>query len=136
QLKQADAEIGKGLVIPGDERRIELPYLQLALINLWNREGAASASAMRESTLVALGGVGQIVRNHVDTVMRRLTPQEQEICARMFDRLVTAIGTKIAYPTAALAAAEVVGPRVSQTHLDSVLRKLTPQDARILKPVM
>jgi len=137
QLKEADTTMSKGRVTRADEGRVELPYLQLALTKLWTAEHGALATAMRESTLVGqLGGVGRIVRDHVHSVMGHLDAQEQVLCAKMFDRLVTAIGGKIAYPTAALAAPEVVGPGVSQQEVEAVLNKLTPKEARIIKPVV
>jgi formylglycine-generating enzyme required for sulfatase activity len=136
QLKQADTEFSRGRSMPGEERRIELPYLQLALTKLWTAEGGASATAFSESTLVdRLGGVGRIVRDHVNGVMGALSAGEQALCAKMFDRLVTPIGGKIAYPTAGLATAEVVGPNVTEPGVEAVLSKLTPKQARILKPV-
>ena len=137
QLKQADTEFSRGRTMPGEERRIELPYLQLALTKLWTAEGGAAATVLGEATLVGrLGGVGRIVRDHVKGVMGTLTGAEQALCARMFDRLVTPIGGKIAYPIAGLATAEVVGANVSEQAVDDVLNKLTPKEARILKPVM
>jgi Novel STAND NTPase 1/TIR domain len=136
QLKQAETEFNQGRIIPGgEERRIELPYLQLALTKLWAEEGGTAATAMRESTLIKLGGVRRIVRDHVNGVMGRLTAEDQAICAKLFDRLVTAIGSKIAYPTAALAAPDVVGRDVSQQQVEAILNKLTPKEARILKPI-
>ena len=87
---------------------------------------------MREATLIELGGVSRIVRDHVNDVMGTLTAEEQALCARLFDRLVTAIGSKIAFPTAGLAAD--VG--VSEHDVEVVLNKLIPKEARILKPVV
>jgi formylglycine-generating enzyme required for sulfatase activity len=135
QLKQSENETSKGRVSTGEERRVELPYLQLALTKLWAAKG--DVPVMRESMLIdQLGGVDRIVRDHVNSVMASLSPDEQALCAKMFDRLVTALGGKVAYPTAGLAAAEVVGPNVSQEEVEAVLNKLTPKEARILKPVM
>ena len=68
--------------------------------------------------------------------MQHLPIDEQQLCARIFDRLVTGIGSKIAYPTSALAADEVSGPDVDQAMLQHVLQKLTPKESRILRPVM
>ena len=137
QLKQADTAVSTGRATPGKERGVELPYLQLALTKLWAAEGGAAATALREPTLIhRLGGVTRIVRDHVNDVMRNLSTDEQALCARLFDRLVTAIGGKIAYPTAALAAPEVAGPNVSEQTVDAVLNKLTGREQRILKPVM
>ena len=118
---------------------MELPYLQLALIKLWEAEGGAAASILRERTLTdqtKLGGVEQIVRVHVKTVMDHLTIDEQALCAKIFDRLVTSIGSKVAYPTEALASPEVAGRGVGRFALEETLGKLTPKEARVLKPVV
>lgn len=137
QLKQADTTVSTGPATASKQRGVELPYLQLALTKLWAAEGGAAATALREPTLVhRLGGVARIVRDHVNDVMRNLSADEQALCARLFDRLVTAIGGKIAYPTAALAAPEVAGPNVSEQTVNAVLNKLTGREQRILKPVM
>jgi hypothetical protein len=141
QLKEAEAESGSGAdrISNPAATRVELPYLQIALTKLWTAEGGPMARALRTATLTdvsKLGGVRQIVRNHVLSVMERLPIDEQDLCARVFDRLVTGIGSKIAYPTEALATPDIVGHGVSQERLEAVLRKLTPKEARILKPVI
>jgi formylglycine-generating enzyme required for sulfatase activity len=137
ELKRADAASGKIRTRPGEGQRIELPYLQLALAKLWAAEGGATASALREATLIGrLGGVGRIVRDHVNDVMGKLPADQQALCARLFDRLVTPIGGKISYPTAALAAPEVAGRNVSEQTVGAVLNRLTGREQRILKPVM
>ena len=138
QLKEAETGPGTGRITKIDATRIELPYLQIALTKLWAAEGGPTASALRATTLTdvsKLGGVRQIVRNHLMSVIEKLPVDEQDLCARVFDRLVTGIGSKIAYPTEGLAAPDVVGPGVSQARVEAVLRKLTPKEARILKPV-
>ena len=121
-----------------DEQPIELSYLQLALTKLWTAEGGTEATALRETTLtddMKLGGVRRIIRDHVNSVMGGLTAEDQTLCAKLFDRLVTGIGSKIAYPTEGLAAADVAGPDVSQARVEAVLQQLTPKQSRILKPV-
>jgi hypothetical protein len=80
QLKEADGGAGKGRAASAKERRIELPYLQLTLTKLWWAEGGPAASALREETLMGLGGVQRIVRDHVNTVMSRLSDAEQDLC--------------------------------------------------------
>ena len=77
-----------------------------------------------------------MVRDHVNEVMGSFTADEQALCAKIFDRLVTAIGGKIAYPVAALAVPEVVGPGVSEQAVTTILEQLTDRERRILKPVM
>ncbi|MGA8053843.1 MAG: WD40 repeat domain-containing protein, partial [Burkholderiales bacterium] len=76
--------------------RVEAPYLQLVLERLWNAEVGSGSRELRLSTLVRLGGAETIVRRHVDQVLEELDPRDQELCARLFDRLVTPSGAKIA----------------------------------------
>jgi hypothetical protein len=53
--------------------QIELPYLQLTMTKLWDAEGSRSATKLRLDTLTQkLGGVQQIMRKHVDDVLRAL----------------------------------------------------------------
>jgi WD40 repeat protein len=138
QLKEAEVGLGLGNTASVEDRPIELSYLQLALTKLWIAEGGPKATALRETTLIdetRLGGVPRLVRDHVKTVMEKLPTEEQCLCAKIFDRLVTGIGSKIAYPTEALAADDVAGPDASQARVEAVLRKLTPKDSRIVRPV-
>ena len=139
QLKEAHAPHLKGRSFVDERQQVELPYLELALIKLWEAEDGAAASILRERTLTdqtKLGGVEQIVRVHVKTVMDHLTIDEQALCAKIFDRLVTSIGSKVAYPTEALASPEVAGRGVGRFALEETLGKLTPKEARVLKPVV
>jgi hypothetical protein len=134
QLKKAEIGLAKGDAATATERPIELSYLQLALTKLWTAEGGAQANALRAATLTdpnKLGGVERIVRDHVNGVMNGLDNDEQRLCARIFDRLVTGIGSKIAYPTKGLAAAE----GVPENLVEAVLEKLTPKESRILRRV-
>jgi hypothetical protein len=50
-----------------------------------------------------LGGVRQIMQEHVDQVLRALPAVGQALCADLFRYLVTPGGAKIAYPAADLA---------------------------------
>jgi hypothetical protein len=136
QLKETGREHSRAA--NADEQPIELSYLQLALTKLWAAEGGAQVTALREATLTddnKLGGVRRIIRDHVNSVMRGLSIEDQTLCAKLFDRLVTGIGSKVAYPTEGLAAPDVAGPNVSQERVEAVLGKLTPKQSRILKPV-
>ena len=136
QLKETEIGLGARR-ITAEERHIVLPYLQLALTKIWEAEGGPAATALRTDTLVSntrLGGVRRIVSDYVKDVMGTLAPREQQLCARIFDRLVTDVGSKIAYPVAGLATREIAGPGVTQETVEAVLRKLTPK--RLLKPVI
>jgi hypothetical protein len=104
-------ELGESRGRPGAEEtgegsaQIELPYLQLTMTKLWDAEGSRSATKLRLDTLSQkLGGVQQIMRKHVDDVLRALPETDQALCADVFRYLVTPSGAKIAYPAADLAA--------------------------------
>jgi O-acetyl-ADP-ribose deacetylase (regulator of RNase III) len=135
QLKNTESELVPRSGALPSSGLVELPYLQLALTKLWAKEGGANATTIREAALIELGGVSKIVEDHVNGVMKQLTDRERKLSVWIFDRLVTPIGSKIAYPTAALAAPEVVGPDVSAGEVEALLTKLTPKESRILRPV-
>jgi len=79
-----------------DDTRIETPFLQLVLTRLWQEELSNGSRSLQLNTLLKLGGAREIVRTHLDDVMKKLEPVEQKLCAGFFDRLVTPSGTKIA----------------------------------------
>lgn len=79
-----------------DDTRIETPFLQLVLTRLWQEELGNDSRSLRLNSLLKLGGAQEIVRTHLDDVMKKLEPLEQKLCAGFFDRLVTPSGTKIA----------------------------------------
>jgi WD40 repeat protein len=121
---------GRGVVEGGDGVvRIESPYLQLVMQRLWDEEQAAGSSTLRLETLGRLGGAEQIVRDHVDDALARLTPAERDIAARLFDHLVTPSGTKIAHEVGDLVKYADTG----EAELLPVLTKLGEE--RILRSV-
>lgn len=77
--------------------RIETPMLQLALVRLWEREPLIRVPRLRHETLVELGGVRKIISTHLDEVLSQLSGAQLKVCSRIFDRLVTPSGRKIAY---------------------------------------
>lgn len=87
-----------------EEGHVEAPYLQLVLERLWSEEIGSGSRELRLETLERLGGAQKIVRTHLDQVLDRLDPRDQELCARIFDRLVTPSGAKIACTLSDLAA--------------------------------
>jgi WD40 repeat protein len=113
------------------EERIETPYLQLVIIRLWAEEMAAGSLVLRLTTLTGLGGAQQIVRTHLDQAMGSLSPEDQEIAARVFHHLVTPSGTKIAHTAGDLS--EYTD--VPKTTLANVLERLSGGDIRILRPI-
>jgi WD40 repeat protein len=89
---------------------IEASYLQLVMTRLWDAEiGDSTASGsgrqLRRETLQRLGGAGQIVKTHLDTVLKQqlLSEDERDTAAAMFRFLVTPSGAKIALSAADLA---------------------------------
>jgi len=93
---------GRGQVGDGDYKaqvdstRIETPFLQLVLTRLWGEEVKAKSHTLRLKTFIKLGGAEQIVRAHLDDVLHKFSQNELELCSKLFDRLVTPSGTKIA----------------------------------------
>jgi len=78
-------------------RWIETPFLQLVLTRLWNEEINKNRSrVLRLKTLERLGGADKIVRAYLDDKLAELKDAEREVCSRLFDRLVTRSGTKVA----------------------------------------
>lgn len=117
---------------PGREEgdgRIEAPFLQMVLTRLWNEETGTGSRLLRLETLNRLGGSGRIVRTHLDGVMGALSGEQRLIAARLFDRLVTPSGTKIAQASDDLVTYAARPARQVQP----VLKRLA--DARILRPI-
>ena len=109
--------------------QIEAPFLQLVMTRLWEREQQADSRILRRDTLVQLGGAQTIVHSHLDNLMRRLTVPERTLCARIFDRLVTPSGSKIAIKDKDLG--NYAGDLAAL--LPTVLQKLSAFDARVLR---
>lgn len=88
--------------------RIVAPFLQLALESLWNRDIVetpggtgltllglrALASATDDAAAVTL--VGQLAQRHLDTILSQRSEAEQAVCAKLFERMVTYAGGKVA----------------------------------------
>jgi WD40 repeat protein len=124
------AQAGVGTVAePPDRERVEAPYLQLVMDRIWRTERESGSSVLRLSTLHALGGAEQIVRDHLEGAVATLSPDQKDIAAEIFDHLVTPSGTKIAHDPSDLARYA----RVDGGELAPVLSTLAR--ARILRPV-
>jgi WD40 repeat protein len=95
---------GRGAVdVAEDAARIEAPYLQLVMQRLWEEERSAGSDVLRVETLVRLGGAQHIVKEHFESAMDALSPQQKDVAARLFNHLVTPSGTKIAHELSDLA---------------------------------
>jgi WD40 repeat protein len=113
------------------EAKIETPYLQLVMTRLWEEEMKQGSERLRLETLKKLKGAGNIVKQHLNQRMSRLSGKERDIAAKVFQFLVTPGGTKIAYP--ALELADSAG--VNSQKLEDLLEKLSGGEQRILRPV-
>lgn len=126
-LRNADTGSGKAAA----ERRIELPYLQLALEKIWKAAGGAGMRSLDDG-FPEDRRIGLILADHLDGVMEQLTPERRTLAARVFDRLVTRSGAKFAVSAFDLADPEHGLP---EDAIREVLSRLSLQDARILTPV-
>jgi WD40 repeat protein len=111
------------------DARIEAPYLQLVLQRVWDEERRNGSTTLRLATLHELGGASQIVREHLERALGRLTPEQKDVAARVFRHLVTPSGAKIAHDVADLADYAAV----REGDLAPVLAALGHE--RILRPV-
>jgi WD40 repeat protein len=122
-------QTGRGTVESEERRGIETPFLQLVMERLWLREQELGSRALRAETLEQLGGARSIVREHLDVALASFDPAERDIAARVFGRLVTPSGTKIASLASDLAASEDLPPEP----VDDVLVELA--DLRVLRTI-
>jgi predicted acylesterase/phospholipase RssA len=112
------------------EIRIETPFLQLLLTELWEMTMYHGLRELTTETLGSLGGALEVMARHVRRAMSGLNVQEQDVAARIFQYLVTPSGSKIAYTARDVAFYAGLPPQ----QVMPVLEKLSG-DARILRPV-
>jgi hypothetical protein len=127
-------EIGRGGVVADQTSSgapIETAYLQLVMTRLWDEEVRAGSRTLRLATLQKLGGAGNIVRTHLDTVVNQLPRRQRKVAASLFRYLVTPSGQKIAYTCTDLTNYAKTDPQETQ----EVLRRLSEPSIRLLRPV-
>jgi WD40 repeat protein len=117
-----------GLQTDGRPTTVEAPYLQLVMQRVWEVERAEHSPALREATLAGLGGARQVVADHLERAIAKLTPHERDVAAQLFTYLVTPSGTKIAHDLPDLA--EYAG--ISEAEAGPVVETLSRH--RILRP--
>ena len=84
--------------------RIEVPFLQLVMLKLWETELARGSNVLRLRTLEDLGGAEKIVRGHLDSALAELSPAGRNAAASIARFLVTPSGSKITQEAQSLAA--------------------------------
>lgn len=94
---------GQGAAPSARPQGVEAPYLQLVMQPLWREEQEKRSARMRLATLTELKGAEAIVRGHLDAALAGIGEEDREVCARMFQFLVTASGAKIAHTAPDLA---------------------------------
>jgi WD40 repeat protein len=124
---------GEGTVAgpPPTDARIEMSYLQLVMLRLWETERAAGSTILRRKTLNELGGARRIVGTHVESIVNELPTAQRDIAAEVFGFLVTPEGAKIAVPASYLA--ENSGHAIAD--IEPVLTALARKEASILRPI-
>jgi hypothetical protein len=117
---------------------IETPFLQMVMVRLWKEEIGSGSRVLRLSTLEKLAdkqtgetGAERIVRTHLDEVMAKLSPEQQDIATDVFHYLVTPSGSKIAHTAKDLAEYA----ELPEKKLKSTLEELATGNKRILRGV-
>ena len=139
-LRDVSVGSAKWVLLGGDDEQqrsaaanvddgIETPFLQLVLERLWADSAGNGSRVLRLDTYLELDRAPGIVRRHFEEVLSAMSPEQRELCARFFDRLVTPSGGKIAYPIADL---EQVAGELAP-HVPATIKAL--RDGRILQEV-
>ncbi len=131
QVDTSQGKVELGAEQADATRRIEAPYLQLVLTRLWDEEARRGSTVLRMSTLRDLGGAQDIVRQHLDRVMRGFSPPEMAVLADAFGHLVTPSGSKIAHRPSDLAEFS----RNDPAQMAALMHRLAQGDQRILRDV-
>lgn len=125
---------GRGTEIPSSitaSDRIEAPYLQLVMTRLWDDARTRDAGVLQVERFYSLGKAKNIVDDHLDTVLRRLTDDQRDAAARVFEFLVTPSGTKIAHTVRDLS----LSLGIDATLLRTMMERLSAGTDRVLRPV-
>jgi hypothetical protein len=111
--------------------RVEAPYLQLVMTRLWDDARTRGVTSLELGRFVNLGKAKQIVDDHLGGVVSRLTEEERDAAARVFEFLVTPSGTKIAHTVRDLS----LSAGVDATLLQTMMERLSSGRDRVLRPV-
>lgn len=115
--------------IESDMLYVEASILQLALDQIWKKEKRTDSNIMRLNTLREMGEVKRIIEGHINEKLKNLTSRQRQLCAKLFDRIVTPSGRKLAYSRADLSKTL----DVDRNELDDLLRILALGESRILR---
>jgi len=132
ELKQIEIGTSMGGIGDVEQRKVELPYLQLALEKIWETTIDGNTHELNKE-IFKERSVRRIVIDHLTQEMSEFDEEEQDLCARMFDRMVTPTGAKIALCARDLA--EYPEIKADESHLEQVLERLAKGKRRLITPV-
>lgn len=130
---------GRGSISPpldsiasaNEQVQVETAPLQLVMQRLWTEEQRQGSRELRLTTFSQLGGARGITQQHVNQVMQRFKPEEQDVAADLFEYLVTSTGASLA-----LGAQDLAGfARLPVAAVEPVIETLSKRDVRIVRAV-
>jgi WD40 repeat protein len=95
-------ETGVPLAEDASDDRIETPFLQLVMEQLWSAGTDDGGRVLDCAALDRLGGAKAIVSGHLDEAMRALGPEDVVVAAELMRYLVTPARTKVSHDVATL----------------------------------
>jgi hypothetical protein len=129
-----DRTVWTGETGADESYRIEAPYLQLIMDELWRAERDAGSYTIHRRTLDRLGGTTGIVHGYLDKRLGALNDEDQDTASKLFRFLVTPSGSKIALTKTDLADFADLPPTTIAPVLETLttsgwlLRRVLPPD--------
>ncbi len=121
---------------PDHAYKVETPYLQLVMVQLWQNDITQATKRLSLDTLTdanKLGGVQEIVRTHLDKVIDEFPDADKDLLAEFIHFTVTRTGAKI--PSSAAGLAEWAEMPDRKEDIEKILVKLSTGEHRILRTV-
>lgn len=113
---------------------VDLPFLQIVMSRLWEAERVECtppSDVLRWTTLQRLGGSAQILRDHVNRILDRLSIDDRRIASLALSRLITPTGAKVPYSARDLS----LLTEIPERDVDRVLDELASGQSRLLRTV-
>jgi len=96
ELVEASSPLRQAQGAKFEQAQIETPYLQLVMTRLWEEAQRQGSQILLQETLEIVGDARSIVARYLDETLAELSPAQQAMADRCFDRLVTPSGHKFA----------------------------------------
>jgi len=110
--------------------QVEIPFLQLVMMKIFEKEIGEGSRVLRLQTLETLGGARGTVARHLDKFMSTQTVAEQRVAMEIFKYLVSPSETIVAYSASELAS---VTKKLTEHQIANMLEKLSDPETRILR---